>query len=426
MEEPVLLDFAVENYRSIKDEVVLSLMADKGNEHRSTNVVVSESIEGRKPIDAVRSAVIYGANGAGKTNILRALDVMRSMVLQSARGLDKLPVESFHFDQSSRDSPTTLEATIIGADGVRYRFGFRATQTTIVEEWLYAWPRGRLQTWYERQGDAFDFGQKLQGDREIWRRATRSDALFLSTAVGLNSEQLTPVHDWFKCRLRISMSGMWSRSFTLDCCEDARKDSIVRFLRAADIEISDLKVRREEPDESSFSHTFSDMVNRKFGEMRVDGLATVTLTHETDDGTKGDRDIEEESDGTQKLFALAGPWLDSLNNGSVLVIDELHDNLHPNLVRFLIDCFHNPQLNQKRAQLVFSTHGTSILSQNMLRRDQIWFCERDKTLATSLYALNEFRVRANVVNLERAYLNGRYGALPFLNSDELLIHTANE
>ena len=421
----MLLDFTVANYRSIKDEVILTLIADQGKEHRSTNVVNAESIERRRPIDAVRSAVIYGANGAGKTNILRALGAMKSIVIDSARGLNELPVEGFRFDETTSDRPTTLEATVLGTDGIRYRFGFKATKDAIIEEWLYAWPRGRLQTWYERRDSKFEFGQKLFGDREVWRRATRPDTLFLSTAVRLNSEQLRPLYEWFSRYLHVTTPGRWSRSITLDCYEDGRKNSILNFLRSADIGISDLKIKREEPEQSSIASSVSEGIGDRFRGRLIDALTTVTLTHETNDGTKGDLDIEEESDGTQKLFALAGPWLDSLRNGYVLVVDELHDNLHPKLVRFLIDCFHNPELNRKCAQLVFSTHDTSVLSQRVFRRDQVWFCERDETLATSLFALSEFKVRKGVSNLERAYLSGRYGALPFLIPERLLSHVAN-
>ena len=421
----MLLDFTVANYRSIKDEVILTLIADQGKEHRSTNVVNAESIERRRPIDAVRSAVIYGANGAGKTNILRALGAMKSIVIDSARGLNELPVEGFRFDETTSYRPTTLEATVLGTDGIRYRFGFKATKDAIIEEWLYAWPRGRLQTWYERRDSKFEFGQKLFGDREVWRRATRPDTLFLSTAVRLNSEQLRPLYEWFSRYLHVTTPGRWSRSITLDCYEDGRKNSILNFLRSADIGISDLKIKREEPEQSSIASSVSEGIGDRFRGRLIDALTTVTLTHETNDGTKGDLDIEEESDGTQKLFALAGPWLDSLRNGYVLVVDELHDNLHPKLVRFLIDCFHNPELNRKCAQLVFSTHDTSVLSQRVFRRDQVWFCERDETLATSLFALSEFKVRKGVSNLERAYLSGRYGALPFLIPERLLSHVAN-
>ena len=140
----------------------------------------------------------------------------------------------------------------------------------------------------------------------------------------------------------------------------------------------------------------------------------IFLEHKPIGGRPAELDIDEESDGTQKMFALAGPWLDSLAEGNVIVFDELHDNLHPELVRFLVNRFHDPEANPHGAQLVFSTHDTSILDQGLLRSDQIWFCERNERLETSLFPLSDFRLRRGFDNLEKAYLAGRFGALPYI------------
>ena len=140
----------------------------------------------------------------------------------------------------------------------------------------------------------------------------------------------------------------------------------------------------------------------------------VKTAHILDNGKEVLFDLADESDGTQKIFALSGPWLDTLENGYVLVIDELHDNLHPLIVRFLIRLFHNLETNPRNAQLVFTTHDTSILSQEVFRRDQIWFCDKDESQATQLYPLTDFSPRKGVESLERGYLSGRYGALPYL------------
>ena len=422
----MLVNFSVENYRSIKDEISLSLVADKVREYRETNIADVELLANKHPLSLVRSAVLYGANGAGKTNVLKALETMRLIVQESSKGMDEIPVEPFQFNNRTRNAPTMFEITVIGSDRVRYSFGFKATRERIVEEWLYAWPRGRIQKWYTRLHNAFEFGEKLLGDREVWRRATRPDALFLSTAISLNSEQLKPVHEWFTHHLQIRTRGYWPKAFTLDYCEAGGKESIVRFLHSADLAISDLEITREPREETSFASKLSDVVSGRLLERLTTGVATVTLSHTPDDGTSGNIELEDESDGTRKIFALAGPWIDTLKNGYTVVLDELHDNLHPNLVRFLVDCFHNPTLNKNGAQLLFSTHETAILNHEIFRRDQIWFCERDKNLSTSLYALSEFKTRRGMVNLERAYLAGRFGALPFINSDHLIERDVNE
>jgi Predicted ATPases len=124
--------------------------------------------------------------------------------------------------------------------------------------------------------------------------------------------------------------------------------------------------------------------------------------------------LDDESTGTQKLFAFAGPWLDTLKNGYVLFVDELHDNLHPKLVQYLVELFHDAKTNPRNAQLFFTTHETSILNQSVFRRDQVWFCEKDERSATQLFPLTDFSPRKNRDNLEAAYLSGRYGAVPFI------------
>jgi len=145
-------------------------------------------------------------------------------------------------------------------------------------------------------------------------------------------------------------------------------------------------------------------------------LVSVKTAHVSDNGKKVLFDLGDESDGTQKIFALAGPWLDTLENGYVLVIDELHDNLHPLIVEFLVKLFHGKETNPRNAQLIFSTHDTSILNQEVFRRDQIWFCDKDRHQATKLYPLTDFSPRKGIENLERGYLSGRYGALPYLKN----------
>lgn len=157
---------------------------------------------------------------------------------------------------------------------------------------------------------------------------------------------------------------------------------------------------------------------RKFLEYELQGKKKLHLTtaHPSDSGALVHLDFDDESDGTKKMFNFAGPWLDSLEKGHVLFIDELHDSLHPLLVKFLVQLFHGNDSNPNQAQLVFSTHETSILSQEIFRRDQIWFCERDEMQNTKLYSLAEFSPLKGVENLERCYLSGRYGALPFLHA----------
>lgn len=418
----MLVEFSVENFRSIKDEVRISLAAGSGTEHRETHLVTPELNEGVRSVPLVRSAAVYGANAAGKTNLIRALQAMQRIVLHSGHDLDDLPVAPFQFDPESKVQPTTFEVVGI-ADRMRFQYGFSARRDMVTEEWLYAWPRGRIQFWFERTTDAetgavsCKFGDKLAGDKEVWRRATRPNSLLLSTAITLNSEHLQPVFGWFRDNVHVAGVGGWANLFSLEWCGGDRKAEIVRFLRAADLAIDDLRlVHRDFSPEMLPAELPSEVRRRMNEELSGAKLVQVHVSHDTDSGASVELDLDEESDGTQKMFALAAPWLDTLANGHVIVFDELHDNLHPALVRFLVDRFHDPGVSTEGAQLLFTTHDTSILSQDVFRRDQIWFCERNSSQETQVFPLTDFRPRRGVENLERSYLSGRYGALPYIRS----------
>ena len=416
----MLIEFTVANYRSIKDEATLSLVAGPGKEHRERNVrePVMQSDVRARPL--LRSAAIYGANAAGKTNLIRALEAMQDIVVESSRADRELPVTPFLFDAEYKNQPTQFEMACI-VDGVRYRYGFSATQDTVVDEWLYAWPRGRPQLWFKRhraEGEAptFEFGGKLQGDREVWRRATRDNALFLSMAATLNSTQLRPLYDWFRTRLRVVGLGGWDRHHSAQYAQDERKPAVLEFLQVADLGVSNLRVVEREYTEDMISDGFSSEMREILKSILLETkVRDVRAVHEDSIGRPVELDMDEESDGTQKMFALAGPWLDVLEKGHVVVVDELHDNLHPMLVRHLVGRFHDSALDSD-AQLIFSTHDTSILSQDVFRRDQIWFCERNARHETEIVPLSDFHPRKGIENLERSYLAGRYGAVPYIRS----------
>lgn len=415
----MLIEFSVTNFRSIKEETRLSLVADHNKKYSNSNVVVPDLPEDARPIRLLRSVAIYGANASGKTNLLLGLKTMRDIVLHSSDRLDKLPVMPFRFDPEYSILPTSFEVICV-ADGVRYQYGFSATSHEVTDEWLYAWPSGRMQVWFERSRSetsdepSWKLGGKLTGDREVWRRATRPQALFLSTAISLNSTQLQPLFDWFRKRLHVAGVGGWARGFSVKYCRETDQSDIVDFLSTADLAVSDIRIVEKDFSPEMLTKDvpteLKDLAENLAGKKTVD----VFLRHQPIDGKPAELDLDEESHGTRKMFSLAGPWLDSLAKGNVIVFDELHDNLHPELVRFLVSRFHDPAANPHGAQLIFSTHDTSILDQDMFRPDQIWFCERNAHLETSLFPLSDFRPRRGVENLEKAYLAGRFGALPYI------------
>lgn len=416
----MLIQFSVKNWRSVRDEQTLSMVKAKGGE-----LVESNSFQPKaQATDALlRSAVIYGPNAAGKSNLLNALRTMRVVVVNSATNKqegDELPVVPFLLDEETIDSPTEFEAIFV-ADNVRYQYGFSATKTQVMDEWLIAFPNGRPQRWFERAWDGekyhWNLGGSLLGQKQLWQDSTRSNALFLSTASQLNSKQLKPVFAWFKNTLGLGKVTGWTPNYTASLCDkEESRNKVLEFLAAADLDIKDILVTAEQFSIKHLPASIPDEIKKQLLE-NVENPAKIydiKTVHQGMQGQLVEFKFSEESDGTKKFFSFAGPWIDVLARGRVLAIDELHDNLHPKLVKFLVELFHSEKTNPYNAQLIFTTHETSILNQEVFRRDQIWFCEKADNQATRLYPLSDFSPRKGREDLEAAYLSGRYGALPYV------------
>lgn len=395
----MILEFSVQNYRSIHQRQTLSLVASKDKTSLETHATAT----GVSAVPYVlRSASLYGANGSGKSNLLRALSFFQRFVSTnfSRAPDDPTLLVPFRF-QSKEDQevPAEFEVTIL-LDGVRYQYGFRLDGHRIHEEWLLAYKTQKGQTWFERKLDLksgkyeVQFSDKLQGAKKVWQESTRPNALLLSTAVQLNSEMLHPIFDWIMNKMVFiavyNDAELWPQLTTSLLQDMSKRRQILSFLQGCDIPVSDIHLHHGN-NRVYFQHLMGDR------EMILD--------------------LADESLGTQRLFALTGPVLEILEQGLVLVIDELESSLHPLLVRRLLELFHDPKVNRKGAQLVFTTHNTLLLDQSLFRRDQIWLVEKDNSQATTLVPLTDFQIRKDLV-LEKAYLEGRFGAIPFFVAAE--------
>ncbi len=418
----MIVELIVENFRSIKTRQIFSLAKSKQGD------MDEHSFEPKAPgtIPLLNCAALYGANAAGKSNFIRAIRAMQEIISDSAKDMqraDKLPVTPFRLCESTDAEPTEFEVTFI-ADNIKYQYGFALTSERITEEWLYASPNGRPQRWFIRAYDkdkdeyVWDFSSFFSGKKQLWKEATRSNSLFLSTAVMLNNEQLKPVYDWFSSNLKVTNINGWNPAYTAKLCTNSDdKLKVLNFLHSADLDISDLKLETKPIDNSFLPEDMPNSIKESLlNDLRGKEFIDVKTVHKTPSGKDVLFEMDDESDGTRKIFAFAGPWLDSLKNGNVLFIDELHDSLHPHIVKFLVSLFHSKKTNPKNAQLIFTTHETSILDQQVFRRDQIWFCNKEKDQATTIYPLTDFSPRKGVENLEKSYLSGRYGALPLVSS----------
>jgi len=415
----MLIEFSATNFRSIRELSTLSFVKAKMPELAATNTF---STNASATPELLNSSVIYGANAAGKSNMIKALQLVQYLVIKSSsesQAGKMLDITPFLLDEESSSKASEFEVTFVN-EGVRYQYGFALTSERITEEWLFAYPKGRPQRLVERVYNknlqTYDWGlmTKLMGKKQVWKDATRENALFLSTAIQLNNQQLLPVFNWFSEKLQIAGFGHWNPSFSIKHCEIVgEKEKIIDFLRAADSAIDDIELEETVFDLEHLSELPDEIKRDLEKELKGKTIIKVKTAHTLKNGKKVYFDLNDESDGTQKIFALAGPWLDALEKGITLVIDELHDNLHPLMVRFLVQLFHNKKTNPHNAQLIFTTHDSSILNQEVFRRDQIWFCEKDKNQASTFYPLTDFSPRKEI-DLERGYLSGRYGALPYL------------
>lgn len=420
----MLIEFQVENFRSFRERQTFSMVAATFTEHEKTNTFDS----GLKGFDRLlRTSVVYGPNAAGKTNLLRALQFVQSLVVHSATATNsQYNYTPFKLSAKTRKAPSEFQITF-AQNGTRYEYGFTMGPKRIESEWLNEYPhskartKGRkmfLRSWNNRK-DTYDwsFGSFLKGQRSLWGDSTRPDALFLSTAIQLNSVQLLPVFEWFQKRLVVIVGGTTlNRALTLKILnEPGGKEKLLPFLREADLGISDLTVQREKvPSPGFLIASGPGAIIEQQAANLPPSLIKVTLSHLTDDPSSPvGLDFGDESSGTQILFNAAGAWLNVIENGEVLLFDEIDTNLHPSLLRFLIKKFHSQRTNPNNAQLICSTHNTSLLDQELYRRDQVWFIEKDTKGASKLYPLSDFKPRNDEV-LERWYMRGRYGAQPSL------------
>lgn len=417
----MLIAFTVGNYKSIREKQTLTFMANAAGEHPENRIRITPN--GKTAL--LKSNVIYGPNASGKSNLMSAMAAMQSVVLSLNHPGIPLPVVPFLLDPVSRLAPTFFEI-ILSLDGKRFQYGFSCTKERIISEWLYVYPKitGRAQTWFERSFNE-DLGDcewqispvYLNGERNVWKNTTAPNRLFLTNAVIFNSTGLKPLYDWFAHGFRVirgSQIDVNDPVYTAALFQDPQyRNNILEFVKVADDKIKDLAIRIEplKEHENPLRETMDTAAIFHASQRQKIDIHSI---HEDSDGEKIDFDFKAlESEGTKRLLCLAGPIIDALHRGMFLAVDELNISLHPNIMQFLIGLFHNESVNPRNAQLLLTTHETSVLDQKIFRRDQIWFTEIAKEQSTKLFPLTDLKpLKGSKENLREKYLGGRYGALP--------------
>lgn len=421
----MLIQFTVENFLSIRDKVYLSLEPSKDSEHPENLITKGE-------YNAVTSAAIYGANASGKTSLFKAITIALIMLRNSnnIQVTDRLPVIPFKFDSESKNKPTSFEFTFIASDDKKYIYGFSATAEKIVEEYLYCYNSAKPTLIFDlKEGEEPKYNRAYKRKLETAYQMNTPNKLFLATATTWNAECTKVPFEWLAESIDtftevMDLSGVAVEKYRTDENRqyiDFTKD----LLKQADINISSIEVDAKEVIGGA-ALPIQIMVQGKMippnegKRYEVEITTGHTIVDEDGNSIEYPLTLQEESLGTQLLF-FYGPLLkDAFEKGKTLILEEIDKSMHPSLVKFIMNLFRDSDINKAGAQLIVTTHETGILTLDMFRRDQIYFTEKDsKTGVTDLYSLDEFSVR-KTENIEKGYLMGRYGAIPFLQNEEVL------
>ena len=451
----MLVQFSVENFLSFDEEQIFSMVATGGDQH-PTHLVPDVP---RKGESLLRAAALYGANGAGKSNLVQAIRFAKNLIVDGTRGTQAIPVRPFKLGKEA-GRPSKFEF-IIKTQGTLYNYGFRLDASGIQEEWLYATPNKHEVKYFERTTSAdgkvdVEVGPALSGRSskqrqflEFVAQGTRPNQLFLTETLERNVAKVKPVVDWFQKNLLVLSAEALPDSLEISVHKDkAMTELLQAVLRNTGTGIDEVSTKEVDFDfdklPQSLSGTAENHVRAqlaasdavavnlygsqegriilKQGEQGQIRQVLLNMKHRGKDGQHVDFTLNEESDGTQRLINLV-PALFMLkhNPDQVTILDELDRRLHPFLSRFFLQAALEWDKEPQHSQLIFSTHDTNLLDLDLLRRDEVWFVEKDEGGASHLYALAEFKTRADL-KIEKGYLNGRFGAIPFIGD----IHRLDE
>lgn len=432
----MLLQFSVENYRSLKDRTVLSLEASSDKEHL-------ENITNINNNNILKTVSIFGANASGKSNIFSALTSAILTVRKSADrqiGEPLMLITPFAFDKESLLKPTSFEFVFFAEDK-KYVYGFSATREQIKTEYLYVYNSSKATTIFERDEDGIEdiSGKRTKEKYRFTNANIRSklkpltnrntvNKLFLATATLWNCEETRIPMLWFMNSINTYSPNQYvnllpsTASFFENDEDQSLRNFVKKILKHADINISDYEFESKDLPEESISHlsefkgngTLPNIIGKTY---RI--TAIHTITDENGNKTDFSLDMPNESLGTRNLFFLSPIIKRAFDTGETLCVDEFDTSLHPMLVVYLIGLFHNPMINKKNAQLIISSHTMNLLDLKVLRRDQIYFIDKNQNNGESeLYSLDEYSIRKSE-DVRKAYCLGRYGAIPFIEENSL-------
>jgi AAA15 family ATPase/GTPase len=421
----MLLEFTVGNFLSFKEKNTLSLYATAVKEFSDTNVIDIDRYQ------LLKGAVIYGANSSGKSNLIKAMSTMRRLVLQSFEqsSTAELDITPFLLNTDSEQKPSFFEVLFLIND-VRYRYGFEVDNVSVKSEWLFEAKKQAEKPLFIRESDGIEVMKAFSEGKDLEEK-TRDNALFLAVVDQFNGKISKSIMNWFNNF--VTISGLRHERYTgvtfslLD--NEETRPVLQEFFNQSDLGFDAVKLNKKEFDAARLPKDMPESIMQEIstklqGQTMVDAI---TLHKKYNDKNKMVGTVEfdmdsQESAGTNKVFNMSGPVFDVLHDGGILVVDELDASLHPLLTLAITKLFNSQEHNLKNAQLIFATHDTNLLSYGNYRRDQIYFVEKDKYGASDLYSLVEYKEEGATKTVrkdrsfEKDYIQGRYGAIPFIGN----------
>ncbi|HAT3999162.1 TPA: AAA family ATPase [Elizabethkingia anophelis] len=435
----MLIEFRVTNYRSIGNEQVLSLVPSTKQKEFSDNII------NKGKFNALNALAIYGANGSGKSNLLLAMGLLDKMVHLSARSTSttKLPYDPFLLQDGWDGEPTKFEITFFLNES-RYRYGVEFLKDEVIKEWLYRKSTGREVILFLREREIIDPSSGFKGNSKIIDlaiEATKTNALFLSTCDMFNIEEAKSIFQWFKnfnVIDGVDTEDEEIRTVTMwDNLDD--RESISQYLSKLNLGFFAIDIAKKDFDEADLplhlSENARSLLIKNLSGSQGYSIKALHTTY-SEKGNENKQYIswnfdERESKGSIKALHMSGPVIWALKNGGVLVVDEIEAKMHPLITLATINLFLDKESNPHNAQIIFATHDTNLLSYSDLRRDQIYFTEKNRLQSTEIFSLSDFvyigdndtkgKKERPDVDKEKRYFEGRYGAIPFLGNLSLNI-----
>ena len=414
----MLIEFSIENFLSFKERNTFSMIASSDN-------VLEDNLIKLKNQNLLKTTAIYGANASGKTNLFKALAYIVNMITLS-NSLDPnalLPIIPFKLDKETMKKPSFFEIRFL-VDNVKYVYKFKANDKNVYEESLYFYPGTQPKKIFKRENiNKYSFDRDDEKKLKPLETRNTSNKFFLATATNWNYEKTKPAYDFITRNLAVIFDMEPLKNYTYNMYSNDSKKELENFaievLEKVDLNIKGYKLVEEKLTEEKLnSFLLPDSIKAM---LPIGSIGYKVITKHIVDNEEFYFDMNEESMGTQIIFSLIPFIRDVLINNKVLIIDELDKSLHPIIVNYIIEIFNDPVLNKKGAQLIFNTHDTNLLDLDLMRRDQIWFTEKnDKDGSSDIYPLDDFSVRKNE-NIEKGYLLGRYGAIPFLGTNTIVL-----